>query len=139
MGPVSESKNRESGENSPRVRRPPRNSGSLRNSQKRSNELTNSQRRTSTRRSADFDIDNVVLPMSGTIRTIEYKEIETPHFRLVDKKQPVEPMDDSSEDTDIEKYKILHEAGEVKEKNRFVPVPTLQKKNSENALSTTTS
>ena len=79
------------------------------------------------RRTAEYDINNVVLPQSGVvqkIRTIEYKEIITPTFRSVPghRAAPITSDGMSSsgeEDTDDEIYEKRHAIKEVDEKTRF--------------------
>ena len=93
---------------------------------------TTSPVRKKTRRTADFDINNVVLPqMGGTvqkIRTIEYKEILTPPFRPSNDDLTGLDEGSSSENTDDEVYAMRHEPKEKDEQARFaIPEPQLKK------------
>lgn len=93
---------------------------------------TTSPVRKKARRTADFDINNVVLPQMGgsvqKIRTIEYKEILTPPYRDVTDDLTGLEEGSSSENTDDEIYATRHDPKEKDERARFaLPEPQLKK------------
>lgn len=115
----------------------------------RRTELTSSQKsRPLVRKTSDYDIDDVVLPMmTGTvrkIRKIKYKEILTPTFRDINPsynlKEETNENSSSDENTDDEVYANRHAPKEQDERVRFaIPPPTTQKKQSTDSLRTSNS